>query len=455
MRYYTSKLLRILSFSAIILSVTSCSNDIDKEELSAALQGSFTAKDTTGKKSARNVNANVYAIYSGNSFAPVWITDDGKTKDAEKFIEDLASLSNEGIDTSKFQLAELRNQLNVISKKKGKKDVSVLAAWDKQMTTTYVQAASTLLLGVLDPEDAVDMWYHDNDSTIDFKAQISDNSFPSLDAYRSKLSTYKVLVEYRKNAQNDSIRDAVDANLERLRWLPRSFEDKYVLVIVPMMEMMLIEDGKTTIQMKAVMGRTDRETPSLNADMVNVVFNPSWGVPPGIMKKDVIPGLMNKGTGYLDKKGLKVYDRQGNEVDPSKITADNYKGYVFRQSPSERNALGQIKFNMPNPWDIYLHDTPSKDDFNKNERYKSSGCVRLEDAYGLATHILKKMNNNNDSLDLDQLIAKGETKFVKLQKPIPVHIVYLTAYDNGGQPQFYKDAYGKDRALAAMLKEAK
>lgn len=455
MRYYTSNLLRILSFSAIIFSVSSCSNDMDREEFSAALQGSFTTKDATSKKSTRNIATDVYSVYRDNSFAPVWLNDEGKVKNAEAFIKELRALNDEGIDTTRFQIATLNSQLEEISKRKGKKDVAAVAAWDKQMTAAYIQAASTLLYGVLDPEDAVDMWYHDNDSTVNFAENIKDNSFPSLDAYRSKLSTYKALVEYRKNTQSDSIKDAVDANLERLRWLPKSFEENHVLVIVPMMEMMLNEGSKTTVQMKAVMGRTDRETPSLNADMVNIVFNPSWGVPPGIMKKDVIPGLLNKGTGYLDKKGLKVYDRQGNEVDPSKITADNYKGYVFRQPPSERNALGQIKFNMPNPWDIYLHDTPSKDDFNKDERYKSSGCVRLERAYDLATHILKKMNSNNDSLDLDQLIAKGETKFVKLQKPIPVHIVYLTAYEINGQLQFFKDAYNKDKSLAASLKEAK
>jgi murein L,D-transpeptidase YcbB/YkuD len=448
-RYKAS--LKLLSLATIILITSSCKRDVDFEEFGTGIRQTFTAKDSS-KKNIRNTPANVYAIYSGNGFTPVWITEEGRIKKADEFIKELESLPGEGISNAKYNLAELKAQAEAMSKNKNRKDIQAVIEWDKKMTTAYVQAANDLLYGVIDPEDAVDMWYHDNDSTVNWQEDIQDNKFPSLDVYRSKLGTYAALVKHRASlADDDSAKASVDANLERLRWLPQSFEEDYILTVVPMMEIMLKEKGKTTIQMKAVVGKPDRETPSLNADIVNIVFNPSWGVPPGIMKKDVIPGLLNKGTGYLDKKNLKVYDRKGNEIDPSTITADNYKGYVFRQPPSEKNALGQVKLNMPNPWDIYLHDTPSKGDFELEERYKSSGCVRLERALPLAEYILKKMNSNNDTLQIDNVLNAGETKYIKLQNRLPVHIVYLTAYDIDGQLLFFKDIYSKDRELAALL----
>ncbi len=449
-RYKAS--LKLLSLATIVLITSSCKRDVDFEEFSAGIRQTFTAKDSTSKKNIRNTSASVYAIYSGNGFTPVWINEEGKIKNTDEFIKGLEALPGEGISIAKYNLAELKAQAEAMSKNKNRKDIQAVIEWDKKMTTVYVQAANDLLYGVLDPEDAVDMWYHDNDTTVNWQENIKNNKFPSLDVYRSKLGTYAALVKHRASlADGDSAKASVDANLERLRWLPQSFEEDYILTVVPMMEIMLKEKGKTTMQMKAVVGKPDRETPSLNADIVNIVFNPSWGVPPGIMKKDVIPGLLNKGTGYLDKKDLKVYDRKGNEVDPSTITADNYKGYVFRQPPSEKNALGQVKLNMPNPWDIYLHDTPSKGDFELEERYKSSGCVRLERALPLAEYILKKMNSNNDTLQIDNVLNAGETKYIKLQHRLPVHIVYLTAYDVDGRLQFFKDIYSKDRELAALL----
>lgn len=444
---------KILFFSTFIFFSSSCKSNVDLEEFNTGIRQTFSAKDSTSKKKIRSTNANVYTIYNGNGYTPVWINETGKISKAEEFLKELQALQDDGIPVAKYKVAQLTEQLEAMNKNKNRKDIQAVIAWDKQMTTTYVQAANDLLYGLTDPDDVTDMWYHDNDTTVNWNKAVSDNSFPSLDIYRSKLGVYKKLVEYRKSAANDSLKAATDANLERLRWLPQSFEETHILVVVPMMEMMLKENGKVTQQMKAVVGRTDRETPSLNADIVNIVYNPSWGVPPGIMKKDVIPGLLNKGTGYLDKKDLKVYDRQGNEVDPSTITEDNYKSYVFRQPPSEKNALGQVKFNMPNGWDIYLHDTPSKDDFAKDDRYKSSGCVRLERALDLAEYVLKDMNGN-DTLNTGNLLASGETKFIKLKNRLPVHIVYLTAYDaDGGDLRFFKDIYNKDDELAAALRK--
>lgn len=456
MKLNTTTISRISLFSVIVITLLSCSPKVDNEEFAAEIRTTFSAKDSTAKKSYRNIAAGVYSVYSSNGFQPVWFDDRGLSKKADKLIEELEALPNEGIPISSFHIQELKKEVEENSKKAGNKDIKKLVSLDKELTTVYVQAASTVLYGVLDPEDVVDMWYHTNDTTVLWSAAVADNKFPSLDMFRSNLPAYKELIERRKSATaGDSSLAVIDANLERLRWLPQQLEETHVLVVVPSMQMKLVENGKTTMEMKTVVGKPDRETPSLNSDMKHVVLNPSWGVPPGIMKKDVIPGLLNKGEGYLAKKGLKVYDRNGDEVDPGKINNENYKGYVFRQDPGERNALGQVKFDMPNPWAIYLHDTPNKDDFGKDDRYKSSGCVRLEKALVLADHILNEMNTKNDTVAVDSITKENKTKYVKLQKPIPVHIVYLTAYDMGNGLQFYRDIYNKDAELAALLSRQK
>lgn len=434
--------------TTLFISVSSCKKDVDVEAFSTGIQATFQAKDSTAKTTVRNVNAGIYTLYRSNDFHPLWIAESGNTKNAEDLIKELEALPGEGLPARRYNTAALSEELEAMKKNKNRKDINAVIEWDKKLTGLYVQAANDLMYGVLDPEEVTDMWYHDNDTALVFDAK--DNKFPSLDAYRSRLETYKSLVEQKKTAGNDSTSSMIDANLERLRWLPQSFEETYIMVVVPRMTMLMKENNKITQQMKVVVGRPDRETPSLNEKVVNIVYNPSWGVPPGIMKKDVIPGLLSKGEGYLDKKNLKVYDRQGNEVDASEVTQENYKSYIFRQPPSERNALGQVKFNMPNPWDIYLHDTPSKGDFEKEDRYKSSGCVRLERALDLAAYVLKDMDNQ-DSLNIDEVLNAGETKYINLKNKLPVHIVYLTAYDDGNGLQFYKDIYNKDSELAALL----
>lgn len=449
----TNKITLATAFIALSVTFISCNKDIDTEAFQTGIQTSFSAKDSTAKNINRAVGPGVYALYKSNGFAPIWITENGNTDKAAALTNELRALPDEGLPVTRYHIDSLEKYLADIKDRKNKKDINYVIAWDKKLTALYVQAANDLLFGLLDPEDATDMWYHDNDSTITLNA-LTDK-YPSLDAYRSKMLTYSALVKARANTQEgDSNLMVIDANLERLRWLPLSFEPTSISVIIPRMEMMLKEDNNTTVRMKTVVGRPDRETPSLNEEIVNIVYNPSWGVPPGIMKKDVIPGLLNKGEGYLDKKGLKVYDRDGNEVNPRKVNAENYKQYVFRQPPSERNALGQVKFNMPNSWDIYLHDTPSKGDFEKDERYKSSGCVRLEHALDLAKHVLKSMNKN-DTLNIDAILEKGDTKYVTLDQKLPVHLVYLTAYDDGSNLVFYKDIYDKDKALAAQLAQVK
>lgn len=247
----------------------------------------------------------------------------------------------------------------------------------------------------------------------------------------------------------DSTAAVIKANMERLRWLPRQLGNIYVMVLIPAMELVMSRDGQEIMRMHTVIGTTYRKTPSLSAPMTNIVFNPPWGVPPTILKKDVLPGLLKDGEAHLQKKGLKVYDRDGNPADPKAVTADNYKRFVFRQPPGPRNALGLIKFNMPNKWDIYLHDTPNREDFGKYNRMKSSGCVRIQHPRQMAEYILSDIEGRHYTQEkIDSVIRTGKTKWEGVKSKLPVHIVYLTAIETADkQTRFTRDLYHKDAAL--------
>ncbi len=254
----------------------------------------------------------------------------------------------------------------------------------------------------------------------------------------------------------DSLLKKLSVNQERLRWLPQRFEDKYVLVNVPQMELVIKNQGKDTMHMRVVVGKRSRATPSMNADMVNIVFNPTWTVPKGIMKKDIVPGMQRKGSAYLDKKGLSIYTHQGKKVNPDSVTItySNFKNYIFRQPPGYRNALGRIKFNLPNKENIYLHDTPSKSDFRKSYRAKSSGCVRVQHPQDMATYILNGWNRIDGRHMVDSLLGKKKMIFVPLKEKLPVHILYLTATEDSTRQDvlFLNDIYSKDDTLAQLLK---
>lgn len=246
----------------------------------------------------------------------------------------------------------------------------------------------------------------------------------------------------------------IKANLERLRWMHRDIGDFYVLVDVPLMELFFKRDGHDAMHMRVVVGRPERQTPSLGAAMANVVINPPWGVPPTILKKDVLPGI-TKNVNYLKKKGLKAYDRKGNVIDATLINASNYRNYTYKQAPGDGNSLGYVKFNLPNPWDIYLHDTPHRDDFPLRYRAKSSGCVRVQKPKEMAVYILsqiEKLDFNNDTLE--EMIKTHKTNWKILKNKIPVHIVYLTAYPDttGKHIRLVSDIYKRDGKLISYIK---
>jgi len=251
--------------------------------------------------------------------------------------------------------------------------------------------------------------------------------------------------------------EKIRVNLERGRWLLHELDPTFVLVNVAGFEVYYLRDGKLFWSARAVVGRPYRATPIFRATMTYLVLNPTWTVPPGILAKDILPD-QRRDRSTLAKKGLEVIDHSGHPVPASSIDWANATPrrfpYMLRQAPGPQNVLGRVKFMFPNPHMVYLHDTPSKALFDQSERAFSSGCIRVENPFELATLLLEGQQGW-DRAALDRAVEEGKTRSVTLARPVPVLLTYWTAWvDRNGALQLRPDIYGRDAKVAAGL-EAK
>ncbi|NJO55313.1 MAG: L,D-transpeptidase family protein [Rhodospirillales bacterium] len=180
-------------------------------------------------------------------------------------------------------------------------------------------------------------------------------------------------------------------------------------------------------------------------------FNPYWTVPPGILKREVLP-KMRANSGYASRAGLKVY-QNGRQVDPASVNWSSAgHQYTFRQDPGGRNALGDVKFMFPNEFAVYLHDTPKKALFNRPERAFSHGCIRIEKPRELAAYLLARNDSPWNESRINRTIKSGRNGAVSLSQPMPVHIAYFTVWqDSDGTVQFRNDIYGRDTTLSRTM----
>ena len=245
--------------------------------------------------------------------------------------------------------------------------------------------------------------------------------------------------------------------MERWRWLPPNLGDRYILVNIPSFGLELFDSGKRVMTMKVIVGKPYLSTPVFNARMTYMVLNPRWLVPRSIAIKEILPAL-RRDPGYLDRENLRVFEGSGpgrREVDPETIdwheVSPRHFPYQFRQDPGPKNPLGRLKFIFPNPFDVYLHDTPSRGLFARAVRGFSHGCIRIEKAIDLADYLLK----DNENWNRERLLAATDfsrERTVTLPHPISVEIVYFTAWvDEDGTVNFRDDIYGRDKELAETL----
>jgi murein L,D-transpeptidase YcbB/YkuD len=247
--------------------------------------------------------------------------------------------------------------------------------------------------------------------------------------------------------------DQIRINLERARWVLDGLADTFVAVNVAGQRAYLVKDRKVVWETRVIVGKTYTRTPVFAAPMRYIVLNPTWTVPPGIVGEVI--SAIRRNPGYLQKERMRVLDRTGRAVNPSTIdfahTSARSFPYTFRQDAGPENALGKIKFVFPNDNNVYLHDTPARTLFEREDRTFSHGCIRVQDPLRLGELILGDQLGWSRA-DLEAAIATGKTQIVNLATPIPVLILYWTAStDLHGEVHFYRDVYERDARLLRAL----
>jgi murein L,D-transpeptidase YcbB/YkuD len=229
----------------------------------------------------------------------------------------------------------------------------------------------------------------------------------------------------------------IEANMERWRWMPRTLPPSRIQVNTAAAVMAVYEDNRPVLAMKAVSGRPDDATPMLHSIVESIVLNPAWHVPAGIAQKELFPKERNN-PGYFARNDFVVI-------------RDESGGERLVQKAGPKSALGHFKFDFSNPFGVYLHDTPAHSGFARTSRLASHGCVRLEQPEALADLLLQGMDDWSPDR-VHEIVQGNETLRVRLPRPIPVFILYWTAFGDGaGGVQFRNDAYDWDRRLLNLI----
>jgi murein L,D-transpeptidase YcbB/YkuD len=258
------------------------------------------------------------------------------------------------------------------------------------------------------------------------------------------------------NVPADDRIDQIRVNLERARWVLHRLPGSFILVDIAGFHASYFVDDELAWSSRVQVGRPFRKTPVFRGDITYLEINPTWTVPPGILRKDILPRI-REDLGYLAKNEMRVLDKSGAEIDPTtidwnKIAAEGFPHRIV-QSPGPHNALGRVKFMFPNPHLVFLHDTPSRALFERTDRAFSSGCIRVDQPFELAELLLDDPSRWSRA-QIDTAVEARETTRVNLPRKVPVILLYWTVeVDEDGEVHFKKDLYERDAALLAGLDE--
>ncbi len=255
-------------------------------------------------------------------------------------------------------------------------------------------------------------------------------------------------------ALNVSVQTRIDqlrVNLERGRWLLHDLNGDFVVVDIAGYKIYFFRDGQRVWQSQVQVGQRYRKTPVFKAKITYITFNPTWTVPPTILRKDILPKL-KRNLGYLAKNNIRVLDNNDRQLDPQTIDWNSPPGNItLRQDAGDDAALGQVAIRFPNPYSVYLHDTPHRELFGNTIRAFSSGCIRVERPLELVELLFNDPQKWNRAA-IEQFIATDATRNVYLPKPVPILLEYWTVdLFEDGTMGFKPDIYDRDAAVLKAL----
>lgn len=252
------------------------------------------------------------------------------------------------------------------------------------------------------------------------------------------------------NVSKEARKKQIIANMERWRWFPKKLGEHYIIINIPEYKLRTVFKNDTTRTHNVIVGTSARKTPILSSKLSYAVFNPTWTVPPTILKEDIIPSMM-KNRNYLKGKNITIYDQKNQEVNPWSWNPAKAKNYRYVQSPGTYNSLGMVKIIFPNDFAVYLHDTNHKEYFEKTDRSLSSGCVRVQDPLELTEYLLADKNWNLEKIT--ETLKTEKTKNATFKSDIFIHQLYWTASSDKGLLYFMPDIYDLDLSLYAKLRQ--
>jgi murein L,D-transpeptidase YcbB/YkuD len=254
-------------------------------------------------------------------------------------------------------------------------------------------------------------------------------------------------------AMNVSVGERIEqiiANMERWRWFGRELGERYVKVNVPDYSLVLVQNGSPVLAMPVVVGKKDWRTPVITSEIERAIFNPSWTVPSSIANKEILPKA-RADAGYLARQGIVA---RRTEAPPESSDPGTPATLRLRQAPGPQNPLGRVKFEMPNPFGVYLHDTPSRRGFARSRRALSHGCIRLKDPLRLADALLAGTDGWSDERR-EEILSTWRTTSIELPTPVPVYVQYETAWiDELGALHVREDIYERDGPLRRQMADA-
>lgn len=412
------------------------------------LVGCFVAgslAQTPIKKADTGIKADsmVQKFYAMNQVPLYWFTSRKDTKRATEWLTAIEIAKDSGLVSRKLMTGQIRTAMLP----KNMRNKALKASTDKQITGVVLNFMKELqAVNVHFDYDEVSK--PTNDSVYIHQLMNSKDKGP-VSQIVSKLECqypdYQVLKKFLKDSITDknSLKyKSIVMSMNILKYIAANRQSEYIVANIPDAEVKYYQNGKQKLKMKAVVGKKKNPTPTIASYITNIVTFPFWNVPFSIASKELLPKVQ-KDESYLERNNFEVVDAKGNVIDDSDLNWDRYTErnfpYFFRESTGPNNSLGVLKFNLGNPFSIYLHDTNSKGAFAKESRFLSHGCIRLEKPIELAD-LLTRGKVNVWELKTGQ--KDTESKTFKLDEKVPVFIVYMPVTVDGEKITFLKDVYG-------------
>ena len=415
-------------------------------------------------------------FYNPRLIKLIYITDSEiveakwKSRDnIEQLLNSIGSAHNHGLRPGDYHTLEINS---IIARNNPPEMMSIIDSvrLELLLTDSFLLLSAHMAAGKIDQDIMAPRWtasgiMPDQDWKLFLEISLEDSQvFENIDHLAPKHSMYVKLKEGLKKYRNNEITSVdeeilmIKTNLDRWRALGHP-GDHFIMVNIPGFELNVTRNGSTMITSRVIVGQPENQTPAFSSYLTEVEFNPYWIIPPGMLNREIIPAIAED-VEYLEDNNMEVLDEDWEPVDPGEIDwdewTDNRSGddddfpYIIRQRPGLENEMGTIKFLLPNPWYVVIHDTPHRHLFEHANRAYSSGCIRIEMHLMLAEYVLEE----HTMAEVLDFVYSQEFMQAEIQNSLPVHIVYITTWtDDDGELQFLQDIYDLDGPMINTLKQ--